>query len=172
MRIAPFERRSVLVTITALALALLWASNLPAIPLKLVWNASASAPRGLYWVVARERQRRGDMVVAWLPAQVRRLAAERGYLPARIPLVKRVAAIAGDRVCAAGHRVLINGTSAAWRYRSDPAGRALPWWSGCRRLMGGETLLLTAPPRSFDGRYFGISRAREIVGRAVPLWLS
>jgi conjugative transfer signal peptidase TraF len=157
--------------LTALPLIFLGASFLPGIPAKLIWNVSASAPRGLYWVQLGKHPKRGDMVIAWLPAGVRELAHARHYLPAGIPLVKRMAASTGDRVCASGRRILINGKIAAVRYKSDPAGRALPWWNGCRRLGSDEMFLLTTPARSFDGRYFGISSRRDLVGRAVPIWL-
>jgi type IV secretory pathway protease TraF len=43
---------------------------------------------------------RGDWAIAWLPPNVRLLAASRHYLPT-VPLVKRVAR-AGDTVCAIG----------------------------------------------------------------------
>ena len=151
--------------IVPLAASILW--NPPTL---LVWNVSASAPIGLYRVHAGEPVRRGDMVVAWTPEPARSLAARRHYLPANVPLVKRVAAVAGDRVCAAGSRVSINGRRVATRQKSDAAGRPMPWWTGCRRLDQGEYLLLMDRADSFDGRYFGVTQRRGLVGRAVLLW--
>ena len=116
-----------------LAASLLWKP-----PTFLVWNASASAPIGLYRVHAGLAAEPGDMVIAWTPEPSRTLAARRHYLPANVPLVKRVAAVSGDRVCAAGSSVSINGRQAAARRRSDAAGRPMPWWSGCRLLRGGD----------------------------------
>jgi conjugative transfer signal peptidase TraF len=139
-------------------------------PVLLVWNASASAPIGLYRVQPHATVRRGDMVVAWTPGPSRALAAARHYLPANIPLVKRVAAADGDSVCAAGRTVRINGRRAATRQNSDSAGRPMPRWSSCRTLARGEYLLLMDSPRSFDGRYFGLTRAGDLVGKAVLLW--
>src|SRR5215510_3209158 len=55
----------------------------------LVWNASASAPIGLYRVLSGNAVR-GDLVLVRTPNSVRQLAAERGYLPATVPLVKRI----------------------------------------------------------------------------------
>lgn len=136
----------------------------------LVWNASASAPVGLYRIHADTSARRGDMVVAWTPEPARTLAARRHYLPANVPLVKRVAAVAGDRVCAVGGAILINGRRIAVRRQSDAAGRSMPWWTGCRLLTGGERFLLMDSPASFDGRYFGVTRQEDLVGRAVLLW--
>jgi conjugative transfer signal peptidase TraF len=137
---------------------------------RLVWNASASAPVGLYWVWPGDRARRGEMAIARVPERWRALAAERHYLPANVPLVKRVAATRGSLVCASGPRILIDGKLAATRLTHDRAGRPLPWWQGCRRLAEGEYLLLMDAPGSFDGRYFGITGRREIVGRARLIW--
>lgn len=152
--------------LAALASTLVWNPR-PA----LLWNASASSPVGLYRVDDPRKVRTGDMVVAWPPVPVRQLAASRLYLPLHVPLVKRVAAAAGDRVCARGGTILINGRPAAVRRRRDPRGRPLPWWSGCRRLGKAEFLLLSRSyARAFDGRYFGITQGRDIVGRAHLLW--
>lgn len=138
---------------------------------RLVWNASSSAPVGLYWVRPRARFWRGAMVVARLPEPWRRFAAERRYLPANVPLVKRVAALAGDRVCAHDNVLSINGKAVATRLRTDGAGRAMPWWQGCETLGKGQVLLLTeGAPGSFDGRYFGPVGRDDVIGRARLLW--
>lgn len=138
---------------------------------RLVWNASASAPVGLYAVGDRAEFVRGDMVIARVPVEFRMMAARRHYLPANVPLVKRVAAAAGDEVCAAGARVMVNGRLVARRLDRDGAGRPMPWWSGCTDLRSGEYFLLMADsPASFDGRYFGVSEAGDIVGKARLIW--
>ena len=139
-------------------------------PTLFVWNASASAPRGLYWVKPGARPRAGDMVIAWPPARARALAAKRGYLPADVPLVKRISAVAGNRVCADERRVTINGRTAAVRLKWDAKGRPMPQWTGCVRLGAGQYLLLMDHRWSFDGRYFGVTQSRDIVGRARRIW--
>jgi len=137
----------------------------------LVWNASASAPVGLYAVGDAAPLARGDMVIAQVPVEFRLFAARRHYLPANVPLVKRVAAAAGDEVCAARARVMVNGRLVARRLDRDGAGRPMPWWSGCATLGPGEYFLLMAnSSASFDGRYFGVSEAGDIVGKARLLW--
>jgi len=138
---------------------------------RLVWNASASAPIGLYWVRPGAHVTKGDMVVARTPQPYRRLAAERRYLPENVPLVKRVAGTAGDRICAYGDTILINGHRAVARLSRDGQGRAMPWWQGCRTLGQGEYFLLMVDVAgSFDGRYFGITGKADIIGRAHLLW--
>lgn len=138
---------------------------------RLIWNASASAPIGLYQVSGTASLRSGDMVIAWVPEAARRFAARRRYLPANVPLVKRVAARAGDTVCAIGPVISINGVRIAERRRFDGQGRILPWWQGCTTLEDGELFLLMADAAdSFDGRYFGPTNAADVVGEARLLW--
>jgi len=110
------------------------------------------------------------MVIARPPRVAARLAAERGYLPEAVPLVKRVAAAEGDRVCAAGEAVFINERLETLRRSADGAGRLLPSWTGCESLVGGQVFLLGSGTDSFDGRYFGVTERAEIVGRARLLW--
>ena len=138
---------------------------------RLVWNASASAPIGLYGVTPDAAIEPGDMVIARVPDPWRMIAAQRRYIPANVPLVKRVAAAAGDEVCALGQEVFVNGRRVAERRLVDAAGRPMPSWSGCVRLGGGQLFLMMADsPMSFDGRYFGVIDGRKVVGKARLLW--
>lgn len=165
------SRRSRIAAGASLALALLLAPAVLRPAPRLVWNASASSPVGLYAVSPGGELRRGGMALAWPPPAARTLGAARGYLPGNVPLVKRVAAVAGDRVCARGEALLVDGRRVARRQRADPSGRSMPWWTGCVRLRAGEALLLSpGAPLAFDGRYFGPSRAAQVLGRARLLW--
>ena len=162
--------RSVLAA-SAFAIAGLCAAAVPHRVL-LVWNASASAPIGLYSVSATKVVARGDLVLALPPARAQRLAAERSYLPFGVPLVKIVAALQGDRVCAIGLGISINHTEAAIRLLRDSAGRSLPSWQGCRTLAQGDVFLLNHHVlHSFDGRYFGVIPRSNIIGKLKALWL-
>lgn len=99
--------------------------------------------------------------------------AERGYLPLRVPMLKHVAATAGQRVCRTGLVVSIDGKRVAEARPRDRLGRLLPVWRGCRTLAAGEVFLLNpASAVSFDGRYFGPVPARGIVPVLTPLWLA
>lgn len=142
----------------------------PRAPL-LVWNGTPSSRIGLYAVTPFDDLRAGDTVIAWAPDEARRLAAARHYLPADVPLVKRVAATAGDRVCARGAAISVGGRVAALRRARDPSARPMPWWTGCRVLGPGEAFLLSpAGPLAFDGRYFGATSSAEVVGKGMLLW--
>ncbi len=119
----------------------------------LIYNASASAPVGLYLVRPVRTITRGDLLLVRTPDAVRRLAAERSYLPPSVPLVKRVAALSGDQVCATDHTVSIDGGAVAHQFAADRQSRPLPLWTGCRRLGDGEIFLLMPDvPDSFDSR--------------------
>lgn len=138
----------------------------------LVWNASASLPVGLYWLEDGRDLKRSDLVLVWLPQAARKLAAERAYLPSDTPAAKRVAALARDTVCVKNGSVSINHRTVAKALPVDHVGRPLVAWRGCVVLGSSQVFLLTAGAEaSFDGRYFGPSQRRDIIGRLVPLWI-
>ncbi len=139
---------------------------------RLIWNASASAPLGLYWLSTDRDLKRGDLVLVWLPQKARKLAAERSYLPINTPAAKRVTALPGDRVCVTEGTVFINGHAVAKVLNTDRSGRVLTPWRGCATLNTEQIFLLNPDSSaSFDGRYFGPSEQRDIVGRLVGLWV-
>ena len=136
-----------------------------------VWNVSASAITGLYFVSGRSGLERGDMAALWLPPHARRLAAERRYLPQNIAAIKRVVAVTGDSVCALGTRISVNGKWIADRHAVDGKGRPMPWWQNCKRLGKDELFLLNEEAaNSFDGRYIGISKTLDVIGEASLIW--
>jgi conjugative transfer signal peptidase TraF len=136
-----------------------------------VWNASPSADIGLYLVTGKSSLARGDMAALWLPERHRRLAAERRYLPYNIPAIKRVVAVPGDSICALGSRISVNGQWIADRHKIDGEGRRMPWWQNCKRLVADELFLLNEEAaNSFDGRYVGISKRYDIIGKARLIW--
>ena len=147
------------------------ASSADVWPLRVVYNASASVPIGWYGVAEAEPVTVGELVVARPPIRAETLLAERGYLAAGVPILKFVAARAGQRVCRRDDAVTIDDREVAAARERDGAGRALPRWNGCRVLGPGEVFLLNAAaPDSFDGRYFGPVSTNSIIGKATPLW--
>ena len=136
-----------------------------------VYNVTASAPLGWYLVRPPAELIRGDLVLARTPDSARDLAEHRGYLPANVPLVKRVTALPPDRVCAEGSAIVLNGRVVAKQLMTDSRGRALPRWAGCSALAPDDVFLLMEDvPDSFDSRYFGPVKEGSILGRLVPLW--
>ncbi|MDT4855802.1 conjugative transfer signal peptidase TraF [compost metagenome] len=141
-------------------------------PPRFVYNASDSVPIGWYRIDPAGSLAAGDLVLVQLPPEVMPLAAQRGYLPANVPLLKTVAAKAPQQVCVQGSQVLIDGVLVARRLKWDRQGRALPAWQACRRLMGDELFLLSSSnSESFDSRYFGPVSVDAVIGRAQLLLL-
>lgn len=145
-------------------------SFLPVAP-KLIWNASASVPLGLYSIEPARHLEVADLVAVATPEPLASFMAERRYLPRGVPLMKRVAAVAGQQVCRDGAHITIDGIDMGEALARDRAGRALPSWQGCRRIADREIFLMNwAAPDSMDGRYFGPLPVNSIIGRAIPLW--
>jgi len=137
----------------------------------LIWNATASAPVGLYRLGADAAIARGDLVAVRPPAALGRWLDARGYAPAGVLLVKRVAGLAPSTVCRQGGVVSLDGVAVARAQAADRRGRALPVWRGCRRLTAAEVFLLNPAPGSLDGRYFGPLPRSAVVGRLSSVWL-
>ncbi len=158
-------------TVTLGTSALLGLSALAPPDTRLVWNASASVPIGLYAVGPVSRIEVTDLVLARPPEPLATWLDEGRYVPRGVPLLKRVAALPGQRVCRDGGALAVDGIVLASVRERDSRGRELPQWHGCRALFDGEVLLLNwKDPDSLDGRYFGPLPASSIVGRATPLW--
>lgn len=130
-------------------------------PLALV-NPSPSLPEGLYLRSLDQSLRPGAVVAVEPPPMARRYLDALG-MPPDVPLLKRAAALAGERVCRTGGRMQWPG-HAVWALARDRRGAPLPVWSGCRRLAKDEVLVLGETPTSFDSRYFGPVRRTRLRG--------
>jgi conjugative transfer signal peptidase TraF len=137
---------------------------------RLMWNATASVPVGLYRLAEPATVKVGDLVVVRPDPILAASLARDGWLPRGVPLLKPVAAIEGQVVCRHDLVVNIDGQAVAVALPRDAKGRVLPRWSGCRRLEDGEVFVLAAPLGSFDGRYFGPTPRRAVIAVAHPVW--
>lgn len=138
---------------------------------KLVWNASASAPVGLYAIDRSAALEVPDLVAVEAPERLATFLSERGYLPRGVPLMKRVAALPGQRVCRSGARITVDDIDLGEALERDRLGRPLPVWRGCRAVAPSELFLMNWQVRdSLDGRYFGPLPAASVIGRATPLY--
>jgi len=128
-------------------------------------NTTRSIPIGLYWT-SEGPIRKGDYVMACPPPEgVFALAKARGYLGAGFcpgnysALMKRVAALEGDKIEITREGVSVNGElwPASAPREVDSAGRPLPRYPATHFVLGvGEVLLMSeANATGFDGRYFG-----------------
>ncbi|MGG5889962.1 S26 family signal peptidase [Falsiroseomonas sp. HC035] len=140
---------------------------------RIIWNASASVPLGLYIAAAADDIALGDLVLVRPPETLAAFLAERGYVARGVPLLKHVAALPPQVVCAEGTAIMVDGETVAHRRMADRLGRPLPTWHGCHRLESGEVFLLNADePDSLDGRYFGPLLRTSIVARLRPVWIT
>lgn len=132
-------------------------------------NETPSVAPGLYGRVA-EPPRPGRFVVVAPPPTAQAYLSACGTPAGRL-LLKRVTAVAGERVCSDGHSLVWPGGAVRLRTR-DREGRPLPAWRGCRVLRTDEVLALGDSPTSFDSRYFGPvpTTALEGVYREVWTW--
>lgn len=153
----------------AVAVAALGVASASEFAPRLVWNASASAPMGLY-TVSQKKFERGDYVVVAPAPRIQALIDERGYLPPATPLLKRVAARSGARICRDKDSISIDGVVVAHALLRDSKGRTLPVWSGCKTLKADEIFLLNDHAQSLDGRYFGATKTAFVIGVARPVW--
>ena len=157
--------------ITCLAVVLVGMTPLLHPVPKLIWNASASVPIGLYAVTPTDVHRVGDLVVVRPPEALAAFLETRGYLARGVPLLKHIAALPGQDVCRTGRMITVNGMTLGHAQDRDHLGRILSGWEGCRLVANHEVFLMNwLSESSFDGRYFGPLPAAAIVGRADPLW--
>jgi type IV secretory pathway protease TraF len=138
-------------------------------PLVLI-NETPSAPRGLYVRSADPEPRRSRLVTIAQPGVARAYLGSLG-VPRDMRLLKRVAAVEGEAVCASTGRLRTPHAEVAV-LRRDRRGTPLPVWTGCRTLEPGEVMLLGDTAASFDGRYFGPVRREALEGayREVLRW--
>lgn len=161
------RRRAMLLSICAAAVAML-VVPVSANSARLVWNVTKSAPTGLYsieqggWSV-------GDRVAVRPTELLADDLERRGVLSRGKLLIKRIVAGQGDKVCRDGVDVTVNGAVAAVARDVSGSGEKLPVWLGCRTLGPSDVLLLGDTADSYDGRYFGVTSADDILGRVSML---
>ena len=141
------------------------------VPVKLLWNASASTPLGLYDLTAPNGLKVGDLVAVRPPESLADFMVGRGYIGQGVPLLKPVAALPGQQVCRVGSTVTVDGVRLGVAQDRDRRGRVLPVWQGCRRIAPDQIFLMNPSVRdSLDGRYFGLLPRAAVIGRAMPLY--
>ena len=154
-----------------ISLAALCMPAMVQVPVRLVYNPSHSVARGWYRIEPPDSLHVGSIVLVRLPADVAAFAAQRGYLPNGVPILKRIGALAPQSVCVRELVVRIDGVALANVRTHDGVHRPLQAWSQCRSLALSELFLLSdTNPASFDSRYFGPIAASAVLGVAQPLW--
>ena len=132
---------------------------------KVLWNRTASAPTGLYWLNDNPFTL-GRWVVVSAKSPEAIWANQRGFVGKNWPLLKRVAGVPGDEICRVDGRILINQTPQGIARETDSMMRDLPSWEGCIRLRNSQVFLMNPHPDSLDGRYFGPTNVSDIQSSA------
>lgn len=138
---------------------------------RLIWNASASVPIGLYAVHPAHKLEVTELVVVRPPDALAHFLADRRYLPEGVPMLKRVLALPGQTICRIDRTITVDGIAMGDALDRDSRGRGLPVWQGCQHISDGQVFLMNWQSEdSLDGRYFGLLPRTAIVGRADPVW--
>ena len=157
--------------VTTAAVSLIGVASIASFAPRLIWNASASTPVGFYTIGEVGNLEVTDLVAVDAPEPLATFLSDGGYLPRGVPLLKRVAAVPGQRVCRTGLAITVDGVPMGDALDRDRRGRPLPVWQGCRLVANGELFLMNWQVRdSLDGRYFGPLPATAVIGRATPLY--
>jgi len=133
-------------------------------------NITPSEPVGIYRRVA-SGVHRNALVLLRQPQDPASSILGR-YLPANIPLIKRVAATPGDVVDESMRGVWVNGIlwpdSAPLTH--DQEGRSLQQYPfGTYRVATGQLWVMSNHPRGLDSRYFGPVMDSSVISRMVPI---
>lgn len=136
-----------------------------------IWNSSASVPVGLYRVRPRTKLVVTELVAIQPPDLLATFLDINGYLPIGVPMLKRVLALPGQKVCRNGLTIAVDGVEVGEAQERDGRGRPLPAWNGCRVIARGDIFVMNwQSADSLDGRYFGPLPVSAVIGRAVPVW--
>jgi conjugative transfer signal peptidase TraF len=125
-------------------------------------NESPSLPLGVYTRTVTSEPARGDVVALGQPPSTRLYLRGLG-MPSDVKLLKRVAAVGGDRVCSTTGTIQTPLREVPV-LALDRRGATLPAWRECRVLRTDELFVLGDTPGSFDSRYFGPIRRAQVEG--------
>lgn len=165
------KARRTIIWATALSVTLIVLPAVAPWSPRVLWNASASVPVGLYRLHSVGHLTIGDLVAVQPPPALTDYLDARGYLPRGVPLLKHIVALEGALVCRSGDAITVDHLRLGHAHAQDRYGRDLPIWRGCHRLGAGEVFLMNPDaPDSLDGRYFGPLQLTAITARLTPLW--
>ena len=117
-----------------------------------VWNASESAPLGLYRLQPVDTLFVTELVAVLPPEPLAAFLAEGSYLPRGVPMLKRVLALPGQTVCRNGLTITVDGIGLGEALDRDRRGRPLPIWQGCLVVARDDVFLMNWQSSRFAGR--------------------
>ena len=140
-------------------------------------NVTPSMPLGFYWLES-DPIKVGDDVLVCPPKRIGQMAVERHYLPkgdcpgGSVPVLKRVVAVAGDRVTVDSRGIFVNSIEVKHTKpkSTDSLGQKLPTIELSTTLTADQCLIASHDdPRGFDSRYFGVVEFQRLK-KVSPLW--
>lgn len=144
-----------------------------------VINITSSLPLGVYRVDPSTVPGRGDLAVWCADRETQAEGIVRGYVTqARsrycgesLPIIKRISAVAGDRITVTAQGVWVNNVRqrGSQPRATDATGRPLIAALGEHVLSEGQVWVQTSNPDSWDSRYFGPVAGHQLVGTATAL---
>jgi len=133
-------------------------------------NITPSEPVGIYRLI--EGQPNRDALVLLKQPQNLRSSVLRAYVPANLPLIKRIAAIPGDTVEIDQGGVRVGGVlwpDSAPLSRDRQGNNLRPYHFGVYRVRISELWVMSNNPCGLDSRYFGPVSAGSIISRLIPV---
>lgn len=137
-------------------------------------NTTASFPLGLYKVVKNTTVTRGVFVEICAPdkknIQLLKLQKENDGICSNgtIPLLKKVAAMEGDKITVTNSKVFVNGVEQA---NSTIYAKKVRYYAQTQTLQKGEIFVMSDyNPMSYDSRYFGALKAKDILHTLTPFF--
>ena len=107
-------------------------------PPRYIWNASNSVPIGLYRLQPMTTLVVTELVAIQPPDLLAAFLDLNGYLPIGVPMLKRVLALPGQKVCRNRLAIAVDGVEVGQAQERDGRGRPLPAWNGCRVIADGD----------------------------------
>ena len=162
-------RCAIIFTTTVATVLLL--STIGGVSPRYIWNASDSVPVGLYRLQPVTTLTVTELVAVQPADPLAFFLDLNGYLPIGVPMLKRVLALPGQKVCRSGLTIAVDGVDLGQAKERDRRGRPLPVWHGCRLIADGDVFVMNwQSTDSLDSRYFGPIPASAVIGTAVPVW--
>ena len=135
-----------------------------------IYQVTHSMPEGVYMTYYPFSIKRNDNVVFVPNAKTEHFIVSRGWLPANVPLLKKVVGVPGDYLCIKDETVYINQVKVATIYQKDRQGNPLPIFNYCGKINQNKYFMQgVANPYSFDSRYYGLVSKKQIISKAVQL---
>jgi conjugative transfer signal peptidase TraF len=157
--------------VTTIAATVLLLSTVEETTPHYIWNVSNSVPIGLYRLQPVTKLTVTELVAVQPPDLLAAFLDLNGYLPIGVPMLKRVLALPGQKVCRNRLTIAVDGVEVGQAQERDGRGRPLPAWNGCRVIADGDIFVMNwQSTDSLDSRYFGPLPASAVIGRAVPVW--